>query len=175
MDFHVRDKQAGNALRNLQPHQTRAERVVEWLNDLRATGNRVMLGGVIVAGAAVSLVIGMVLGGAFEGIDVALPPPGHAGTTPIIQYAAPAASHSTHPATAAAGSTKKKSAPTTTTVPKTTTTTSAKAVLTSSSGTNPALPSTTTTPTTPPTTTPPPPTTTTTKPNPLCKDLRLKC
>ena len=84
--------------RHLPATVARLRRGVERMNSIRETGNRMVFGGIIIGGAAVSLLIGMVVGGAFAGVDVALPPAGQAPTPPTIEYAAPTSSshHGTH-------------------------------------------------------------------------------
>lgn len=139
--------------------------------------SRWVFGGVVAGGSVLSILVGMTIGGAFSGVDVALAPKSPAPAGPRIEYAAPAqgshsshsSSHSTsHPASKAAGSGQgnagNAAAPATTAPSTDPTSTPASAPST----TPPSSPSTvpTTTPTTPPSTPSTPTTTVPSKPKP---------
>ncbi|HZU80242.1 MAG TPA: hypothetical protein VE991_10035 [Acidimicrobiales bacterium] len=114
------------------------------MEEIRQGGNRMLVGGIIAAGAALSLVVGMVIGGAFAGVDVALPPASHTQQTPIIRYASPSPSTRAGSGHSASHTTPRS----TTTVPSTTQPTTPNA---SNNGAG-----STTVPTTPGSTTVPP-------------------
>jgi hypothetical protein len=130
--------------------------------------SRWVFGGVVAGGAVLSVLIGMTIGGAFTGVDVALAPNAPATSTPKIVYATPGSSgsshaghqasraSSSHPATGASGNHADNSgnagagtSPTTTSTPAPDTSST-----TPSPTTTPTTPTTTTTPPTPSTTTP---------------------